>query len=32
MPLLSIDNLSIAFGAEKLLDGDGLQIDPGESV
>ena len=30
MPLLSIDNLSIAFGAEKLLDGVGFQLDPGE--
>ncbi|HRD48172.1 MAG: ATP-binding cassette domain-containing protein [Candidatus Competibacter sp.] len=32
MPLLSIDNLSIAFGAEKLLDGAGFQLDPGERV
>ncbi len=32
MPLLSIDNLSIAFGAEKLLDGASFQIDPGERV
>ncbi|MDG4551824.1 MAG: ATP-binding cassette domain-containing protein [Candidatus Contendobacter sp.] len=32
MPLLSIDNLSIAFGAEKLLDGASFQLDPGERV
>ncbi len=32
MPLLSIDHLSIAFGAEKLLDDASFQIDPGERV
>ncbi|MFO1421786.1 MAG: ATP-binding cassette domain-containing protein [Candidatus Competibacteraceae bacterium] len=32
MPLLSVDNVSIAFGAEKLLDGASFQIDPGERV
>ncbi|HRD65993.1 MAG TPA: ATP-binding cassette domain-containing protein [Candidatus Competibacter sp.] len=32
MPLLSIDNLSIAFGAEKLLDGASFQLDAGERV
>jgi ATP-binding cassette subfamily F protein uup len=32
MPLLSVENLSIAFGAEKLLDGSSFQIDPGERV
>jgi ATP-binding cassette subfamily F protein uup len=32
MPLLSIDNLSIAFGADKLLDGASLQLDAGERV
>ena len=32
MPLLSIDRLSIAFGAEKLLDGASFQIDAGERV
>lgn len=32
MPLLSVDNLSIAFGAEKLLDGASFQLDAGERV
>jgi ABC transport system ATP-binding/permease protein len=32
MPLLSIDQLSIAFGAEPLLDGANFQIDAGERV
>ncbi len=32
MPLLSIDRLSIAFGADKLLDGASFQLDPGERV
>ncbi|MBE2294458.1 MAG: ATP-binding cassette domain-containing protein, partial [Phycisphaerales bacterium] len=32
MPLLSIDRLSIAFGAEKLLDGASFQVDAGERV
>lgn len=32
MPLLSIDNLSIAFGAEKLLDGACFQLEAGERV
>ena len=32
MPLLSIDRLSIAFGAEKLLDGASFQLDSGERV
>ena len=32
MPLLSIDNLTIAFGAEKLLDGASFQLDAGERV
>ena len=32
MPLFSIDNLSIAFGADKLLDGASFQLDPGERV
>ncbi|TVR57016.1 MAG: ATP-binding cassette domain-containing protein [Candidatus Competibacteraceae bacterium] len=32
MPLLSIDQLSIAFGAELLLDGASFQIDAGERV
>ena len=32
MSLFSINNLSIAFGAEKLLDGASFQIDPGERV
>ncbi len=32
MSLLSIDNLSIAFGAEKLLDGASFQLDAGERV
>ena len=32
MPLLSIDNLSIAFGAEKLLDGASFQLEAGERV
>jgi ABC transport system ATP-binding/permease protein len=32
MPLLSIDQLSIAFGAEHLLDGASFQIDAGERV
>ncbi|MBK8753476.1 MAG: ATP-binding cassette domain-containing protein [Candidatus Competibacteraceae bacterium] len=32
MPLLNIDNISIAFGAEKLLDGASFQLDPGERV
>jgi ATP-binding cassette subfamily F protein uup len=32
MPLFSIDHLSIAFGAEKLLDGASFQIEPGERV
>ena len=32
MPLLSVDRLSIAFGADKLLDGASFQLDPGERV
>ncbi len=32
MPLLSIDHLSIAFGAEKLLDDASFQLDAGERV
>ena len=32
MPLLSFDNLSIAFGAEKLLDSASFQLDAGERV
>ncbi|RUQ36065.1 MAG: ATP-binding cassette domain-containing protein [Candidatus Competibacteraceae bacterium] len=32
MPLLSIDNLSIAFGADKLLDNACFQLDAGERV
>ena len=32
MPLLSIDHISIAFGAEKLLDGASFQLDAGERV
>ncbi|MFZ4791098.1 MAG: ATP-binding cassette domain-containing protein [Candidatus Competibacteraceae bacterium] len=32
MPLLSIDHLAIAFGAEKLLDDASFQLDPGERV
>ena len=32
MPLLSIDRLSIAFGADQLLDGASFQLDPGERV
>lgn len=32
MPLLSIDRLSIAFGADPLLDGASFQLDPGERV
>jgi len=32
MPLLSFDNLSIAFGAEKLLDGTSFQLEAGERV
>jgi len=32
MPLLSIDHLSIAFGAEKLLDDASFQLDVGERV
>ena len=32
MPLLSIDRLSIAFGADKLLDSASFQLDPGERV
>ncbi len=32
MPLLSIDHLSIAFGAEKLLDDTSFQLDAGERV
>ncbi|HAO32067.1 MAG TPA: ABC transporter ATP-binding protein, partial [Candidatus Competibacteraceae bacterium] len=32
MPLISFDNLSIAFGAEKLLDGANFQLDAGERV
>ncbi|CDI02345.1 ABC transporter ATP-binding protein uup-1 [Candidatus Competibacter denitrificans Run_A_D11] len=32
MPLISFDNLSIAFGAEKLLDGADFQLDAGERV
>lgn len=32
MPLFSIDHLSIAFGAEKLLDGASFQLDAGERV
>jgi ATP-binding cassette subfamily F protein uup len=32
MSLLSIDHLSIAFGAEKLLDDASFQLDPGERV
>lgn len=32
MPLFSIDNLSIAFGAEKLLDSASFQLDAGERV
>jgi ATP-binding cassette subfamily F protein uup len=32
MPLFSIDNLSIAFGAEKLLDGASFQLEAGERV
>ena len=32
MPLLSVDNVSIAFGAEALLDQASFQIDPGERV
>ncbi|MBK8185500.1 MAG: ATP-binding cassette domain-containing protein [Candidatus Competibacteraceae bacterium] len=32
MPLISFDNLSIAFGAEKLLDGASFQLDAGERV
>ncbi len=32
MPLLSFDNLSIAFGAEKLLDNASFQLDAGERV
>jgi ATP-binding cassette subfamily F protein uup len=32
MPLLSIDRLSIAFGAEKLLDGASFQLEAGERV
>ncbi|MBS1222518.1 MAG: transporter ATPase, partial [Proteobacteria bacterium] len=32
MPLLSVDHLSIAFGAEKLLDDASFQLDAGERV
>ena len=32
MPLFSIDRLSIAFGAEKLLDGANFQLEAGERV
>jgi len=32
MPLLNIDRLSIAFGADKLLDGASFQLDAGERV
>jgi ATP-binding cassette subfamily F protein uup len=32
MPLFSIDNLSIAFGTEKLLDGASFQLEAGERV
>ena len=32
MSLLSIDRLSIAFGADKLLDSASFQLDPGERV
>ncbi|MBK8963949.1 MAG: ATP-binding cassette domain-containing protein [Candidatus Competibacteraceae bacterium] len=32
MPLISFDNLSIAFGAEKLLDCASFQLDAGERV
>ncbi len=32
MPLLNIDHLSIAFGAEKLLDDASFQLDAGERV
>ena len=32
MPLVTFDNLSIAFGAEKLLDGASFQLDAGERV
>ena len=32
MPLFSVDHLSIAFGAEKLLDGASFQLDAGERV
>jgi ATPase subunit of ABC transporter with duplicated ATPase domains len=32
MSLLSIDHLSMAFGAEKLLDDASFQLDPGERV
>ncbi len=32
MPLLSFDSVSIAFGAEPLLDHASFQIDPGERV
>lgn len=32
MPLLSFDQVSIAFGVEKLLDNADFQLDPGERV
>lgn len=32
MPLISFDNLSIAFGAEKLLDNASFQLEAGERV
>lgn len=32
MPLLSLDNVSIAFGLHNLLDQAGLQIEPGERI
>lgn len=32
MPLLSVDRLSIAFGADQLLDSASFQLDPGERV
>ena len=32
MPLLSFDHVSIAFGAEKLLENADFQLDPGERV
>jgi len=32
MPLISFDHLTIAFGAEKLLDGASFQLDAGERV